>query len=164
MATNFPTSLDTLTNPTSSNKLSDVGVLHADQHANSNDAIEALQAKVGVNSSAVTTSLDYRVSQLEKTFTALANGTLALAFATNRNVRVTPTATGSFTTTVPAAGVLCNLIILTSGTTSYTMTFGTGFKSQGTLATGTTTARYFVLQFISDGTSLLEVSRTTAMA
>lgn len=164
MATNFPTSLDALTNPTSSNKLSDAGVLHADQHANANDAIEALEAKVGINSSAVTTSLDYRVAQLEKTFTALANGTLALALAVNRNVRVTPTATGSFTTTVPASGVRCNLIVLTSGVTSYTMTFGTGFRSQGTLATGTTTARYFVLDFISDGTSLIEVSRTIAMA
>jgi hypothetical protein len=164
MATNFPTSLDALTNPTSSNKLSDAGVLHADQHANANDAIEALEAKVGVNSSAVTTSLEYRVAQLEKTFTTLANGTLALALAANRNVRVTPTATGSFTTTVPASGVRCNLIVLTSGATSYTMTFGTGFKTTGTLATGVATARYFVFDFISDGTSLIEVSRTIAMA
>jgi len=30
-----------------------------------NDAVEALQAKVGVDSSAVTTSLDYKVAQLE---------------------------------------------------------------------------------------------------
>lgn len=59
MATNFPTSLDALTNPTSTDALTSPS--HADQHANSNDAIEALQAKVGVNSSAVTTSLDYKV-------------------------------------------------------------------------------------------------------
>lgn len=58
MATNFPTSLDSLTNPTSTDQLTSPS--HADQHANANDAIEALQAKVGVNSSAVTTSLDYR--------------------------------------------------------------------------------------------------------
>jgi hypothetical protein len=38
---------------------------HSAQHANSNDAIEALQAKVGVDSSAVTSSLDYKVAQLE---------------------------------------------------------------------------------------------------
>jgi hypothetical protein len=38
---------------------------HSAQHANSNDAIEALQAKVGADSSAVTTSLDYKVAQLE---------------------------------------------------------------------------------------------------
>lgn len=164
MATNFPTSLDALTNPLSSNKLNDAGVLHADQHANANDAIEALEAKVGVNSSAVTTSLDYRVAQLEKSFTTLSAGTLAMALSTNRNVIVTPNATGTFTTTVPASGTRCNLIILTSGVTSYTMTFGTGFKTTGTLATGVTAARYFVFDFISDGTNLLEVSRTAAIA
>lgn len=40
-------------------------VSHSGQHTDANDAIEALQAKVGVDSSAVTTSLDYRVAQLE---------------------------------------------------------------------------------------------------
>jgi hypothetical protein len=61
MATGFPTSIDTLTNPTSTDALTSPS--HADQHADANDAIEALQAKVGVNSSAVTTSLDYKVSK-----------------------------------------------------------------------------------------------------
>ena len=63
MATNFPTSLDSLTNPTTGNPLSSPS--HAGQHANANDAIEALEAKVGVNSSAVTTSHDYKIAQLE---------------------------------------------------------------------------------------------------
>jgi len=63
MATNFPASLDTLTNPTSSDSLSSPS--HSAQHANVNDAVEALQAKVGVDSSAVTSSLDYKVAQLE---------------------------------------------------------------------------------------------------
>lgn len=61
MATNFPTSLDSFTNPTSSNTLATVD--HASQHANINDAVAALQTKVGINSSAVTTSLDYQVAQ-----------------------------------------------------------------------------------------------------
>lgn len=61
MATSFPTSLDALTNPTSGNTLASPS--HAGQHADANDAIEALQAKVGVTASAVTTSLDYIVSQ-----------------------------------------------------------------------------------------------------
>jgi hypothetical protein len=68
MATNFPASLDTLTNPTSSDSLSSPS--HSAQHANVNDAVEALQAKVGVDSSAVTTSLDYKVAQLEGRDTA----------------------------------------------------------------------------------------------
>ena len=60
MATGFPTSLDALTNPTSTDALTSPS--HADQHADANDAIEALQAKVGVNGSAVTSSLDYKVA------------------------------------------------------------------------------------------------------
>lgn len=95
--------------------------------------------------------------------TALANGATAMAFATNPYVKVTPTATATYTTTVPPAGTRCTLLILTSGTSSFTITFGTGFKPTGTLATGTTAARVFVVVFVSDGTNLYEVSRTVAM-
>jgi len=63
MATNFPTSLDSLTNPISTDKLNNPS--HSSQHANSNDAIEALEAKVGVDGSAITTTLDYKVAQVE---------------------------------------------------------------------------------------------------
>jgi hypothetical protein len=63
MTTNFPTSLDALTNPTSSDPLNSPD--HAGQHADANDAIEALEAKVGINSSAVATSHDYKIAQLE---------------------------------------------------------------------------------------------------
>jgi hypothetical protein len=85
-----------------------------------------------------------------------------MAFGTNTCVKVTPTATGTFTTTVPPAGSRADLIILTSGTTSYTMTFGMGFKAVGTLVTGTVTAKYFTVHFISDGTNLIEAGRTAA--
>ena len=61
------------------------------------------------------------------------------------------------------AGQKINIIITTSGTTTYTLTFGTNFKSTGTLATGTSTGKIFVVAFVSDGTNLSEVSRTTAM-
>lgn len=63
MATNYPSSLDTITNPSGTDSLSSPS--HSQQHANANDAIEALQAKVGVNNSNVSTSLDYRIAQLE---------------------------------------------------------------------------------------------------
>lgn len=62
MATNFPTSLDSLSNPISTDTLASPD--HAVQHQNSNDAIEALQAKVGINSSADTSSLDYKVANV----------------------------------------------------------------------------------------------------
>lgn len=63
MAINFPTSLDNLTNPNTTDALNSPS--HAGQHADANDAIEALQAKVGANSSAVTSSHDYKIAQLE---------------------------------------------------------------------------------------------------
>lgn len=59
MATNYPTSLDALTNPTSTDTLASPD--HAGQHANANDAIEALQAKVGVNNSTVSTTVEYKL-------------------------------------------------------------------------------------------------------
>lgn len=52
MPINYPTSLDTLTNPTSSDTLDSPP--HATQHANANDAIEALEAKLGITSSTPT--------------------------------------------------------------------------------------------------------------
>jgi len=63
MATNFPASLDTLTNPSATDTLDSPP--HDEQHADANDAIEALQAKVGVDSSAVATSHDYKIDALE---------------------------------------------------------------------------------------------------
>jgi hypothetical protein len=49
MAINYPTSLDTLTNPTSSDPLNSPA--HATQHANENDIAEVLEAKVGIGAS-----------------------------------------------------------------------------------------------------------------
>lgn len=54
------------------------------------------------------------------------------------------------------------LVVTTSGTTSRTLTFGTNFKSTGTLATGTTNAKVFVVEFVAVGGTYVEVSRTTA--
>jgi len=51
MATNFPGSLDSFTNPTSSSTLDSPS--HAAQHANINDAMEAVQAKLGVGAGTI---------------------------------------------------------------------------------------------------------------
>lgn len=66
-------------------------------------------------------------------------------------------------TTGAVAGRSYFLVVTTSGTSSYTLTFGTNFKTTGTLATGTSSAKKFVISFIYDGTNFNEVSRTTAM-
>lgn len=60
MSTNYPTSLDVLTNPSATDPVTNPS--HATQHANANDAIEALEAKVGIDGSATTTTHDYKLS------------------------------------------------------------------------------------------------------
>jgi len=88
VATNFPASLDSLTNPTSSDSLNSPS--HSAQHANSNDAIEALQAKVGADSSAVTTSHDYKIADHASRLTTLesAAGPGAVLIASQRGSSV----------------------------------------------------------------------------
>ena len=60
-------------------------------------------------------------------------------------------------------GRRASIVLTTSGTTSRTITFGTNFKSTGTLATGTVSGKVFTVEFVSDGTNFNEVSRTVAM-
>jgi len=100
----------------------------------------------------------------EASYLVVANTTTACNFRKNKTVELTPNSTRTLTTNVPAKGTRRCLRIKTSGTTSYTLTFGTGFKTTGTLATGTTTSRQFIIEFISDGTNLIETSRTAAFA
>lgn len=59
MATSFPSQLDVFSNPSGSDAQSSAPVLHSTQHANANDAIEALQAKVGIDNSEDPASIDY---------------------------------------------------------------------------------------------------------
>lgn len=91
--TNFPTSLDTLTNPTASDTLDSPS--HSAQHANSNDAIEALEAKVGIDSSAVNTTHDFKlagVSDGDKAVSLTGTETLTNKTLTSPTVN-TPTIT-----------------------------------------------------------------------
>jgi hypothetical protein len=62
MAINFPTSIDGFTNPTPTSKRNSPSL--AGQQSDQNDAIEALEAKVGVDGSAVTTSHDYKLGEV----------------------------------------------------------------------------------------------------
>lgn len=77
---------------------------------------------------------------------------------------LTPTGDMTITTTgTMPVGTVYYLVITTSGVTSRTLTFSTGFKVTGTLATGTTGGKVFVMTFIGDGTNVNELARTTAM-
>lgn len=68
MSTNFPSILDSFLNPGSLTNLDSTGsdprLRHSTQHDNINDAMASVQAKVGVDFSSVTVSLDYIVTLL----------------------------------------------------------------------------------------------------
>ncbi len=62
MPTLFPGGLDSFTSPIATNPLN-APLSHTHAHVDLNDSVEALEAKVGVDSSAVVTSLDFLVRQ-----------------------------------------------------------------------------------------------------
>lgn len=91
----FPTTLDNFANPSSGDALNSPD--HATQHTDANDAIEALQAKVGVNSSAVTTSHDYKLGEVtgsDKAVGKTATQTLTNKTLTSPQINMGTNATG----------------------------------------------------------------------
>ena len=154
MATNFPTSLDTLVNPVSGDNVNSPS--HAAQHANANDAIEALEAKVGINNSAVTTSLSYKISTLEAFNNNLGNtlddyvpiGDVGVAdgvASLDANGKIPITQLGNLIDGAPAAlDTLNELAAAINDDSSYAATITTALGNKAPIAspalTGTPTA------------------------
>ena len=65
MSTLFPGALDAFVNPTAASNMNDPAVAHHTQHANSNDAIEALQQYVGIAASTDVATLTNKVAVLQ---------------------------------------------------------------------------------------------------
>lgn len=89
----YPTDLDTLSSSrgTASDTLS--AVPHVTHHTNEDNAIEALEAKVGVDGSAVTTSHDYKLGEVTSTDKAV--GKTATQTLTNKTLTAPKIALGS---------------------------------------------------------------------
>ncbi len=120
MAITYPTSLDTFSNPTSTDLLENAsaGLDHDVQHSNANDAIEALEAKVGADGSAVTTSHDYKLSGVtgtDKAVSKTGTETLTNKTLTSPVINVTSDATGDIYYR-NAGGAFTRLPIGASGT------------------------------------------------
>lgn len=94
MSTVFPSSIDAFANPVGTDLLENANPAldHDVQHSNANDAIEALEAKVGANNSAVTSSHDYKLSGIPDGQKALSSGAATPQSITNLTL-VTPTFT-----------------------------------------------------------------------
>lgn len=144
MTTTFPTGLDNLTNPTATDSVATID--HAAQHANANDAIKALEAKVGINSSAVTTSHDYKLSGVTGTDKAVSlTGTEALTNKTLTSPTITTPTIASFTnathnhTNAAGGGQLTDAALSAAVTVSKGGTGQTSLTAYALLAGGTTT-------------------------
>jgi hypothetical protein len=126
MSINFPTDLDTLTNPVAGDRVNSATVPHATQHANANDAIEALEVKVGKNGSGVTTSHDYKLSGVTSTdkaaslagSEALTNKTLTSPILTTPKVTTSINdANGNEVIKTPATASAVNEVEITNAAT-----------------------------------------------
>lgn len=80
MASTYPTSLDAFTNPTSSDLLTSPS--HAEQHADINDAVEALEAKVAIGNTVLGTYTAYTPTWAGLT---VGNGTLTSSYTRVNN-------------------------------------------------------------------------------
>ena len=163
MATTFPTTIDAftnITNPTTTTLETEVGGRsHSEFHNDYNDAIEALEAKVGVNGSAVTASLDYKVTQLEAGFpSASVDSEIALYSSTTGKVLKRATTTGILKGT---SGVLS----AASAGTDYVVpgvATGSGLTMSTARLLGRTTASTGAIEEISVGAGLSMTSGSIA--
>lgn len=64
MTTKFPEALDTFDNPNPDTSQAQVRT-HSRQHSDANDAVEAIEMKIGINESADPDSIDFKVGALE---------------------------------------------------------------------------------------------------
>lgn len=130
-ATSFPTSLDNFTNPTAGNRTDSPS--HAEQHSNANDAIEAIQAKLGVNGSAVTTTHDYKLSGV--TGTDKAASLTGTEVFTNKTL-TSPTLTSPTIATGTLSSTTLNTRTTMNGTTTFNATGSVVRMNLGNDATG----------------------------
>lgn len=96
MSTNFPVSVDTSVTLPAEGASTPLSTSHVTAHQNLQDAVEAIEAKIGVDSSAVTTSHDYKLSAVTGSNKAVPNNGATIA---------TPTITGATITTSTVNGV-----------------------------------------------------------
>ncbi len=113
--------------------------------------------KVSVGGGGIQEYLAKAVSAVTPSATPAIDGSLGNIFT------LTPAANGTISQSGFEDGEEFSIVITTSGTDSFTLTFGATFKTTGTLATGTSSAKVFVISFIVVDGIAIETGRTAAM-
>lgn len=161
MAINYPSSLDSFPNPQSTDLLDNASPTldHWTQHANVNDAVEALEAKVGADGSAVTTSFDYKLNEVTGTDKAV--GKTASQTLTNKTLTAPVINVGSDTTGDMyyrnGSGVLTRLPVGASGT----IISSTGTAPEWIASPSASDASTTVKGVVELGTYAETIARTT---
>jgi hypothetical protein len=165
MATNYPTTLDTFTNPTSTDTLDSATVPHAAQHDNINDAVLAIETALGANLGNVvlparsisTTApltgggdLSANRTLAVSTGSTSAAGVLQLTDSTSSTSTTTAATPNAVKTSYDFANSRHSLINPISG--SYYRTPSTGAVATGTTAASVNTTYYTPIQFSQDVT------------
>ena len=86
MATNYPASLDVLTDPIATDALNSVTVPHATQHANANDAIVAVETELGVLPKGIFGSVVARLNSLAPLVAPSLTGTATVTASGAANI------------------------------------------------------------------------------
>ena len=120
MASNFPTSLDSFTDPTSASPLNSPS--HAGQHQNINDAVEKVEVKLGIGASPASSALNKQV------LTANGSGSTSWAYAPGIISTVTSTSTQTI-----GGGAAQDITSLTS---TITVVAGRSYMVTATVACG----------------------------
>ena len=103
MASSFPGGLDSFTNPTATDTLDSATVPHAAQHANANDAIEAIESTLGVNPQGSSATVVARLDGVDTTVAGKASTTHASTHGVAGSDPVAISATQVTAGTLPVA-------------------------------------------------------------
>lgn len=123
----------------------------------------SLATKANTDLSNISGTVPFANSGGASAATSATSGTMTVNMNT-RLITITPTGAATFNASGGTTGQLAVFSVTTSGSSSFTLTWGTNFKTTGTLATGTVTAKKFSVTFIClDGTTWQELARTGAM-
>jgi len=148
MSSVFDSSLDSFVDPTATSKLNSPS--HYAQHVNLNDAVEKIEAKIGVTGSATTTTHDYKLSGVTGTDKAVSKtGTETLTNKTLTAPALTkPVVTASTQTVVADSDGATITFDLDAGNV-HTVTLG---GNRILALSNADTGQYFVIELTQDGT------------
>lgn len=137
MASSYPGGLDSFTNPTASDQLDSVTVPHATQHADVNDAVEAVQAELGTNPAGTEATVADRLTAIEAGLpgapvvsVSAQTGSFTLALTDAATLIEVDASTASTVTVPPVTSVAfpvgTSILVCQSGTGSVGFAAGAG--------------------------------------